>query len=54
VLFTTETQRGKAATKHSEPEKLTAKNAKYANEEIGLPLAKSPRRKGWIIRKELD
>jgi hypothetical protein len=43
--FTTETQRSAAATKHSGPKKLTAKNAKYAKEEIGLSLAKPQRRK---------
>jgi len=41
-------QRGKAATKHSEPEKLAAKNARYAKEEIGLSPAKTQRRKGGI------
>jgi hypothetical protein len=61
IVFTTETQRGyaatreaivyspqrhsAAATKHSGPKKLTAKNAKYAKEEIGLSLAKPQRRK---------
>jgi hypothetical protein len=44
-VFTTEAQRSAAATKHSGPKKLTAKNAKYAKEEIGLSLAKPQRRK---------